>query len=89
MIYIIVYVLFVNLVALITMYNDKQKAKRNEWRVPEKTLWILSFIGGAIGIFLGMKVFRHKTKHASFRFGVPIIILAQLTIFMFALQKLS
>jgi uncharacterized membrane protein YsdA (DUF1294 family) len=71
------------------MYNDKQKAKRNEWRVPERTLWILTVIGGSLGILLGMKSFRHKTKHTAFRLGVPFIILIQCTILIGALQIMS
>jgi uncharacterized membrane protein YsdA (DUF1294 family) len=88
-IYILFYLFFINLIAFITMYNDKQKAKRNEWRVPERALWILSFVGGSLGILFGMRTFRHKTKHSSFKFGVPLTILIQLAIFIVALQKLS
>ena len=50
---------------------DKWKAKRDKWRVPEKTLLMFAAIGGTIGAFAGMQVFRHKTKHWKFILGVP------------------
>lgn len=89
LVYIVIYLLLVNLLAFVTMYRDKQKAKKNEWRTPESSLWTYAFIGGVFGIFAGMRVFRHKTKHNSFKYGVPLVILAYLTIFVFVLQKMS
>lgn len=50
---------------------DKHCARRQRRRVPERTLHRISLLGGACGMFLGMRVFRHKTKHASFVWGVP------------------
>ena len=60
------------------MYGiDKSKARRGAWRIPEKTLFLLPLLGGSVGALLGMKVFRHKTKHWYFVWGIPIILLAQ------------
>ena len=60
------------------MYGiDKRKARRGAWRIPEKTLFLLPLLGGSVGALLGMKVFRHKTKHWYFVWGIPIILLAQ------------
>lgn len=56
----------ISLVAFITYFADKQKAKRNMWRVPEKVLLGLGFFGGAIGALAAMQIFRHKTKHYYF-----------------------
>ena len=56
---------------------DKRRARRGAWRVPEKTLFLLPLLGGSVGALLGMKVFRHKTKHWYFVWGVPAILLAQ------------
>ena len=51
---------------------DKRRAKRGAWRIPEKTLLLLAALGGGIGAWLGMEVFRHKTQHRSFRVIVPL-----------------
>ena len=65
-------------VVTFTVYGiDKRKARRGAWRIPEKTLFLLPLLGGSVGALLGMKVFRHKTKHWYFVWGIPIILLAQ------------
>ena len=64
-----------------TVYGaDKAKAKRGAWRVPEKTLFLLPLLGGSVGALLGMLVFRHKTKHWYFVWGIPLILLAQIAL---------
>lgn len=55
-----IYFVLMNLAALYLMYSDKQKAIKKEWRVPEITLLSFCLLGGAIGVYLGMKYFRHK-----------------------------
>ena len=60
-----IYLIFMNLLAFLLMGLDKAKARRNRWRIPEKTLFLSSILGGSIGAILGMQVFRHKTKHAN------------------------
>ena len=60
------------------MLIDKHKAKKNRWRIPEKTLFGVALIGGSAGCILGMYTVRHKTKHKSFTIGMPIILIAQL-----------
>ena len=67
--------IIVGVVALLFMGWDKQTARRAGRRIPEKTLWILAISGGAWGVFLAMHIFRHKTRHASFRFGIPLLVL--------------
>ena len=69
------YTLIINIVGFILMGYDKSKAKNNEWRVPEKKLYLIAIIGGSIGIYLGMKKFRHKTKHFIFNYGIPLLII--------------
>ncbi|MFZ3590742.1 DUF1294 domain-containing protein [Bacillus sp. DJP31] len=83
------YILITNVVAFFAMYLDKQKAIKNQWRTPEKTLWTLAIIGGSMGMWLGMKSFRHKTKHTSFCVGTPVLIAAQFILVMVILQILS
>ncbi|WP_221566352.1 DUF1294 domain-containing protein [Alkalihalobacillus sp. TS-13] len=75
--------LLINLYGLIIMFIDKQKAKRHQWRVSEAHLWIVSLIGGAVGIFAGMQLFRHKTKHTSFRIGIPVLIVLQIALYIY------
>lgn len=64
------------------MKIDKQRAIRKQYRIRENTLWLTALLGGAIGTTIGMNVFRHKTKHLSFKFGFPI--LAVLDIILYA-----
>lgn len=77
---IFLYGTFINLIGFILMGLDKRKAKKRQWRVLEKTLWFVTIIGGALGLFAGMQVFHHKTKHRHFRVGVPFLIFFQIAI---------
>ena len=67
------YVGIVSLILCVYMYLDKQRAKKKESRISEKTLLTLGFFGGACGGVLGMYLFRHKTKHNAFAFGFPLM----------------
>lgn len=60
------------------MLADKIKAKKNRWRIPEATLFLVAAIGGSVGSLLGMHLFRHKTKHLSFTVGIPVILAVQI-----------
>lgn len=62
-----------NLVGFIMVMLDKRRARRNEWRIRERTFFLWALVFGAAGILLGMYVFRHKTRHWSFVIGMPII----------------
>ena len=73
----LLYLLIVNAAAFALMLADKIKAKKNAWRIPEKALFFAAIIGGSIGSLLGMYLFRHKTKHFSFIFGLPLILAIQ------------
>ena len=77
------YLLAVNLLTFITYGIDKYKARHNHWRVREASLLLLAALGGSIGALLAMKMFRHKTQHKKFRYGVPAILLVQLVIAAF------
>ena len=78
--YLLWYLAAVNLVTFTVYGVDKAKARRGAWRVPEKTLFLLPLLGGSIGALLGMRVFRHKTKHWYFVWGIPLILLAQIAL---------
>ena len=83
-----IYLLTVNLVLFALMGIDKQKAIKGKWRIPEKTLFGLALAGGSIGGIAGMQLFRHKTKHASFKLGFPAILAAQLALLGWIASKI-
>lgn len=85
--YLAIYLVVINILAFILCGADKLKAKNGWWRVPERTLFITSAIGGSVGMLLGMKLFRHKTKHRSFTIGIPSILALQLLAAAFLFVK--
>ena len=82
-----VWLIAINLVTFAVYGIDKRRARRGAWRVPEKTLFLLPLLGGIIGALLGMRVFRHKTKHWYFVWGVPAILLAQIALAAWLLYR--
>ena len=76
--YLIIYLFLINALGLILMLADKQKAKKNQWRIPEGTLLGIAMLGGSIGSLLGMCIARHKTKKSAFTVGIPLILLMQI-----------
>jgi uncharacterized membrane protein YsdA (DUF1294 family) len=81
------YLIVINIISFVTMGVDKKRARHHEYRISERTLWILAIIGGGTGAFLGMKQFRHKTKHTSFRIGFPCLMGVQIILYIFYLLK--
>ena len=71
---IIIYILLINLIGFFAMLIDKKKAQKGKWRIPEKTLLIITLLGGGVGTILGMYMFRHKTKKLKFTIGLEIIL---------------
>ena len=63
--------------------TGRKKAKQGSWRISEATLLILAVIGGSIGALLGMKIWHHKTMHKKFKYGLPLILLAQIALIYF------
>lgn len=82
-----VWLVAINLVTFAVYGADKRRARRGAWRVPEKTLFLLPLLGGSVGALLGMRVFRHKTKHWYFVWGVPAILLAQMALAVWLLYR--
>lgn len=76
----LIYFGIMNLLGLIVMGVDKWKAKHNVWRIPEKTLFLVSILGGSVGTWAGMYLFRHKTKHWYFVVGMPLILVVQVVL---------
>ncbi|WP_026906414.1 DUF1294 domain-containing protein [Paucisalibacillus globulus] len=75
------YIGFANLLGFVLMGIDKKKARNRERRIPERTLWGVAILGGAIGSLVGMNVYRHKTKHTSFKIGMPILIVIHIILY--------
>jgi uncharacterized membrane protein YsdA (DUF1294 family) len=80
---VIVIILLLNLVGFLLIGLDKYKSKRNKWRIKESTFFIFAALGGSVGVLAGMYFFRHKTKHPSFVFGLPLIIVLQLILIIY------
>ena len=74
------YLLAVNITSILLYGIDKYKAKKGRWRISEATLLLIAVIGGSIGAWAGMRLWHHKTKHKKFKYGIPIIIILQVTI---------
>lgn len=72
------YLILINAAAFLLMRIDKQKARRHRRRIPEAALLGAAALGGSPGALAGMYVFRHKTKHKTFTWGIPAILLAQI-----------
>ena len=81
------YLLIINVFAFVSYGLDKLNAKRNSPRVSERTLLLLALVGGGVGAWFGMLVWRHKTKHAKFRFGVPILLLLQVALYWWIIVR--
>lgn len=69
---------FLNLAAFAAMGIDKRRAKRDAWRIRERTLFLLALFGGSLGAIAGMWIFHHKTRHWYFVIGMPAILILQL-----------
>lgn len=78
----LIYFIVVNIIGLFLMGLDKYKAKKRLWRIPESTLFIVAIIGGSIGSIVGMYLFRHKTRHWYFVYGLPAILVIQIALFI-------
>ncbi len=76
-IFTIIYCTIINILGFVLMGIDKNRAKRNQWRIKEKTLFLIAGLGGSVGSICGMSFFRHKTKHKSFYIGMPFILIVQ------------
>ena len=75
---ILIYFIIINLIGFLIMYIDKKRAKKGKWRIPEKTIFVTTILGGGIGTISGMYLFRHKTKKIEFTFGLPFITILEI-----------
>ena len=87
--YFLAYLLLINALAFALMLADKGRARKNRWRIPERTLILTAALGGSVGALLGMYTFRHKTRHLKFTLGIPAILIAQIALAVFLIVKIG
>ena len=80
----LIYFAIVNVVTFVLYGIDKFKAQHARWRIPESVLIGLAVIGGSIGAWLGMMIWRHKTQHKKFKYGIPLILIIQIGLLIWA-----
>ena len=81
----VLYLLVMNITGIAVMAIDKSKARHHAWRIPEKTLFLVSLLGGSLGTWAGMYIFRHKTRHWYFVAGMPAIFFIQIVALVYFL----
>lgn len=85
--YFIIYVSIINMIGLLIMGIDKSRARKHRFRIPEKSLFLCSILGGSIGTWAGMYLFHHKTRHWYFVVGMPLILFVQILLLAFLHNK--
>lgn len=83
----VIYLVIMNIIGFFIMLIDKKKAQKGKWRIPEKTLLLISLFGGSIGTLVGMYLFRHKTQKLRFVIGFPMILIFQVIIAIYLIVK--
>ncbi|PGU32459.1 hypothetical protein COD66_20335 [Bacillus cereus] len=78
-----IYFIIINVIAFSMMGLDKRKAKKKQWRTPENTLFLSAAVGGAVGAWIGMYTFHHKTHKGKFVFGIPVLVIITVGVFLY------
>ena len=78
-----IYIILINIIGCFIMLIDKKKAENGKWRIQEKTIFMVTILGGGIGTILGMYIFRHKTKKLQFTIGLPVITILEIIGFVY------
>lgn len=81
------YLVAINVLTFVIYGADKWKARRGRWRIPESALLWFAVLGGSVGALSAMWLFRHKTKHNKFRYGVPMILAVQVAVAILLMAK--
>lgn len=81
--YCLYYLLFINIITFMMYGIDKLKAKKGKWRISEATLLMMAIVGGSIGAWAGMRIWHHKTMHKKFQYGIPAIIIMQISLMVY------
>lgn len=84
---VIIYLILINIIGFFAMLIDKEKAKRSSRRIPEKTLFLLTLLGGGLGTISGMYLFRHKTRKLKFTIGFPVILITEILLIIYWIIK--
>ena len=82
-----IYLVIINLIAFLLTAMDKSRARKHQWRIPEKTLFLSAILGGSIGAIAGMYTFHHKTRHWYFVIGMPAILILQVVLAMWICSR--
>lgn len=82
-----IYLVIINLIAFLLMAMDKSRARKHQWRIPEKTLFLSAILGGSIGAIAGMYTFHHKTRHWYFVIGMPAILIVQIALIVWICSR--
>lgn len=85
--YVIAVLLVLNILGFILVSLDKYKAKNRLWRIPERSFFLLSILGGSIGVYIGLFFFNHKTRNWYFMMLIPLIIFIQIIFIFFLINK--
>ena len=83
------YLFIINIIGFALMGIDKKRAVRGAWRISEASLFLVAFLGGALGCTMGMRHFRHKTRHWYFKYGMPAVFAVQVFLVLFLYNSLS
>ncbi|WFE13135.1 DUF1294 domain-containing protein [Bacillus atrophaeus] len=74
---VLIYIMLINVCGFWIMGADKKRAQQHRWRISEERIWLVAIAFGTLGVWLGMQTFRHKTKHRSFMYGVPLLLVIE------------
>ncbi len=84
--YFIIYLIIINIIAVIVTIVDKIKAKYHKWRVSEAALLIISALCGSVGMYITMLIIRHKTRKLKFMLGIPLIFIVEFAAFLLVMN---
>ncbi|MEE1262658.1 DUF1294 domain-containing protein [Ruminococcus sp.] len=82
MIYFLFYLAVISIIAIILTVSDKRRAVKHKYRIRESVLLLFSALGGSVAMFITMLMIHHKTRHVKFMLGIPLIIVAQIALFI-------
>ena len=82
-----IYFLAINIIGFLIMFIDKRKAKYGKWRIQERTIFLVTALGGGIGTIAGMYTFRHKTQKLQFVVGLPFITILEIITIIYCIVR--